>query len=74
MREKLVSEVKTNRDKAKKTTSECIIDVFSNVCHETSLATLKIYFPPVVSLVNPLIVSFFDKNLITDRKYGVSIT
>lgn len=47
LREKLVSEVKINRTKAKKTTSECINDVFANVCHETSLATLKIYFPPL---------------------------
>jgi hypothetical protein len=47
LREKLVSEVRVNRDKAKKTTSECINDVFANVCHETSLATLKIYFPPL---------------------------
>jgi Coiled-coil protein 142 len=47
MREKLTSEVRVNRDKAKKTTSECINDVFANVCHETSLATLKIYFPPI---------------------------
>ena len=47
LREKLVSEVKINRDKAKKTTNECINDVFANVCHETSLATLKIYFPPL---------------------------
>lgn len=47
LREKLVSEVKINRDKAKKTTSECINNVFANVCHETSLATLKIYFPPL---------------------------
>lgn len=47
LREKLVSEVKTNRDKAKKTTPECINNVFALICEETSLATLKIYFPPV---------------------------
>lgn len=47
MRGKLVSEVKTNRDKAKKTSSECINKVFALTCEETSLATLKIYFPPV---------------------------
>jgi len=47
LREKLVSEVKINRDKAKKTSSECINNVFANVCHETSLATLKLYFPPL---------------------------
>lgn len=47
LREKLVSEVKINRDKAKKTSNECINNVFANVCHETSLATLKIYFPPL---------------------------
>lgn len=47
LREKLVSEVKTNRDKAKKTTNECINEVFSLTCEQTSLATLKIYFPPV---------------------------
>lgn len=47
LREKLVSEVKTNRDKAKKTTQECINNVFALICEETSLATLKIYFPPV---------------------------
>lgn len=42
---RLVSEVKTNRDKAKKTTSECINKVFAHICEETALATLKIYFP-----------------------------
>lgn len=42
-----MSEVKINRDKAKKTSSECINKVFANVCHETSLATLKLYFPPL---------------------------
>lgn len=47
LREKLVSEVKTNRDKAKKTTTECINNVFAFTCEQTSLATLKIYFPPV---------------------------
>jgi hypothetical protein len=47
MREKLVSEVKINRDLAKKTTSLCINDVFARVCQETALATLKIYFPPL---------------------------
>ncbi|KAG5681501.1 hypothetical protein PVAND_010928 [Polypedilum vanderplanki] len=47
LREKLVSEVKINRDKAKLTTSQCINDVFAKVCLETSLATLKIYFPPL---------------------------
>lgn len=47
LREKLVSEVKINREKAKKTTSECINNVFARVCEQTSLATLKIYFPPV---------------------------
>lgn len=47
LREKLVSEVKTNRDKAKKTTSECINNVFAYICEQTALATLKIYFPPV---------------------------
>lgn len=47
LREKLVSEVKTNRDKAKKTTAVCINNVFAYICEETSLATLKIYFPPV---------------------------
>lgn len=45
LREKLVSEVKTNRDKAKKTTNECINKVFAYICEETALATLKIYFP-----------------------------
>lgn len=47
LREKLVSEVKTNREKAKKTTNECITNVFAYTCEQTSLATLKIYFPPV---------------------------
>jgi hypothetical protein len=47
LRKKLVEEVKANRDKAKTTTSECINNVFARVCQETSLATLKIYFPPV---------------------------
>ncbi|CRK90603.1 CLUMA_CG004305, isoform A, partial [Clunio marinus] len=47
LREKLVSEVKTNRDKAKKTTCECINNIFAHICDQTSLATLKIYFPPV---------------------------
>lgn len=47
LREKLVSEVRTNRDKAKKTTGECINNVFAHSCEQTSLATLKIYFPPV---------------------------
>ena len=47
LREKLVSEVRTNRDKAKKTTAECINNVFAYTCEHTSLATLKIYFPPV---------------------------
>lgn len=47
LREKLVSEVKTNREKAKKTTSECITNVFAFTCEQTSLATLRIYFPPV---------------------------
>lgn len=47
MREKLVSEVKTNRDLAKKTTNECVNRVFAYTCEQTSLALLKIYFPPV---------------------------
>lgn len=47
LREKLVSEVKGNRDKAKKTPSVCINEVFACICEQTSLATLKIYFPPV---------------------------
>lgn len=47
LREKLVSEVRSNRDKAKKTTSECINNVFAHTCEQTSLATLRIYFPPV---------------------------
>jgi hypothetical protein len=47
LREKLVSEVKINREKAKKTTSECINNVFAHICEETSLATLQIYFPSV---------------------------
>jgi len=47
LREKLVSEVKINREKAKKTTSECVNNVFAAICEQTSLATLKIYFPTV---------------------------
>lgn len=47
LREKLVSEVKENREKAKLTTSQCINHIFALVCEQTSLATLKIYFPPL---------------------------
>lgn len=47
MREKLVSEVKENREKAKLTTGQCINHIFALVCEQTSLATLKIYFPPL---------------------------
>jgi hypothetical protein len=47
MRGKLVSEVKENRAKAKTTSSECINQIFSHICEQTALATLKIYFPPV---------------------------
>ena len=47
LREKLVSEVRGNRDKVKKTTGECINSVFAYICEQTALATLKIYFPPV---------------------------
>lgn len=47
LREKLVSEVRTNRDKAKKTTNECINNVFAFICENTALATLRMYFPPV---------------------------
>jgi Coiled-coil protein 142 len=54
LREKLVSEVKTNRDKVKMTTSECINKVFAYTCEETALATLKIYFPMKIWRVNHL--------------------
>lgn len=47
LREKLVSEVRANRDKAKKTPGVCINNVFAYICEQTSLATLRIYFPPV---------------------------
>lgn len=46
LREKLVSEVRVNREKAKTTCNECV-DVLALVCETTSRATLNIYFPPV---------------------------
>ena len=46
LREKLVSEVRVNREKAKNTCNECV-DVLALVCETTSRATLNIYFPPV---------------------------